>query len=90
MVSTRPPTSKSSNPFNNLLVTIPNALITIGIISMVFSIPNQDPDTYPSSHILSALFCGQPGQQSQQFCKFSFFFFFFAVVVDKVWSSGGD
>ena len=32
MVSTRPPTSKSSSPFSNTLVTIPNALITIGII----------------------------------------------------------
>ena len=32
MVSTRPPTSKSSNPFNNPLVTVPNAPITIGII----------------------------------------------------------
>ena len=32
MVSTRPPTSKSSGPFSNPLVTVPNALITIGII----------------------------------------------------------
>ena len=32
MVSTRPPTSKSSSPFNNPLVTIPKAPITIGII----------------------------------------------------------
>ena len=32
MVSTRPPTSKSSSPFSNPLVTIPNAPITIGII----------------------------------------------------------
>ena len=32
MVSTRPPTSKSSNPFNNPLVTVPNAPTTIGII----------------------------------------------------------
>ena len=32
MVSTRPPTSKSSSPFSNPLVTVPNALITIGII----------------------------------------------------------
>ena len=26
-------------------------------------------------HILSVLFYGQPGQQSRQFCKFSFFFY---------------
>ena len=32
MVSTRPPISKSSSPFSNLLVTVPNAPITIGII----------------------------------------------------------
>ena len=32
MVSTRPPTSKTSNPFNNPLVTVPNAPFIIGII----------------------------------------------------------
>ena len=32
MISTRPPTSNSSNPFSNPLVTVPNAPITIGII----------------------------------------------------------
>ena len=32
MVFTRPPTSKSSRPFNNPLVTVPKAPITIGII----------------------------------------------------------
>ena len=32
IVSTRPPTCKSSSPFNNLLVTVSNAPITIGII----------------------------------------------------------
>ena len=31
MVSTRPPTSKSSSPSNNPLVTVPKAPITIGI-----------------------------------------------------------
>ena len=35
MDSTRPPTSKSSNLFSNLLVTVPNAPITIGIIDTV-------------------------------------------------------
>ena len=38
----------------------------------VFSIPKQGRGTYPSFHILSDLYCGQPGQQSSQFCKFSF------------------
>ena len=32
MVSTHPPTSKSSSPFSNPLVIVPNAPITIGII----------------------------------------------------------
>ena len=32
MVSTRPPNSKSSSPFSNPLVTVPNAPITIAII----------------------------------------------------------
>ena len=32
MVSTRPPTSTCSRPFNNPLVTVPKAPITIGII----------------------------------------------------------
>ena len=32
VVSTRPPTSKSSSPFNNPLVAVPKAPITIGII----------------------------------------------------------
>ena len=32
IVSTRPSTSKSSRPFNNPLVTVPNALITVGTI----------------------------------------------------------
>ena len=32
IVSTHPPTSKSSSPFNNLLVTVPIEPITIGII----------------------------------------------------------
>ena len=33
MVSTLPSTSKSSNPFNNPLVTVPKVPITIGIIA---------------------------------------------------------
>ena len=41
---------------------------------MVFSIPWQGRGIYLSFHFLSVLFCGQPVQQSRQFCKFSFFF----------------
>ena len=39
MVSTYPPTSKSSRPFNNPLVTVPKAPITIGItVTVMFHI----------------------------------------------------
>ena len=71
MVSTGPPTSKSSSPFSNLLVTVPNAPITTGIIVtcmfQIFSVPWQGRGIYPSFHILSVLSCGLPGQQSRCF-----------------------
>ena len=78
MVSTRHPTSKSSSPFYNPLVTVPKAPITIGInvtfmFHSFFSIPEQGRGTYPYFYFLSVLFCGQPRQQSPQFCKFSSF-----------------
>ena len=71
MVYTWPPTSKSSSPFNSPLVTVPKALITIGIIVtfMFHSFFNS----LARSRYLSLFFCGQPGQQSRQFCKFPFF-----------------
>ena len=67
MVSTRPPNSKSSRPPNNILVTVPNAPITIGIIItfMFHSFFNsQARSRYLSffSHFLSALLCDQPVQ----------------------------
>ena len=78
IVSSRPPTSTSSRPFNNYLVTVSKAPITIGIIVTFmfhsFSILWQGWGTYSSFHILSVLFCDQPGQQNRQFCIFSFFF----------------
>ena len=62
MVSTRLQTSESSRPFNNPLVTVPKAPITIGIIVTFmfhrFSILLQGRGTYLSFHILSVLFCG--------------------------------
>ena len=77
MVSTRLPTSKSSSPFSNPLVTVPNALITIGIIvTFMFQSFFQFPSKVQVLilfQILSVLFCGQPGQQSRQFCNFSSF-----------------
>ena len=81
IVSTPPPTSKSSSPFSTPLVTVAKAPITIGIIVTLmfhsFSSSLTGRGTYPSFHILSVLFCGQPRQRSRQFCKFSFLFFFF-------------
>ena len=77
MVSTRPLTSNSSSPFNYPLVTVPKAPITIGTIvtflfHSFFTFSQQGRGTYPSLHIFSALFCGQPGQKSRQFWKFFF------------------
>ena len=40
MVSTRPPTSKSSSPFNSPLLTVPNAPIIIIIILIIFGVFN--------------------------------------------------
>ena len=77
MVSTRSPTSKSSTPFNNPLVTVPKAPITIGIIVtfMFHSFFNSlARSMYLSPFSRSVLFCGLPGQQNRQFCRFSFFF----------------
>ena len=79
LFSTRPLISKSSRPFNNSSVTVKRALITIGIINTFmfhsfFSIPLQGRGIYPSFHFISILLCGQPGQQSPRFCKFSYFF----------------
>ena len=93
MVSTRPRNSKVSRPFGNPLVTVPNAPITIGIIVICmfhsfFSITEQGRGTYPSFHILSVLFCGQPRQQSQKLCKFSSFCW---LLLNQVfWSRLGD
>ena len=87
MVSTRPPTTKSSSSFNNPLVNVPKAQITIGIIvtfmfqRFFFSILLKGRITYSFFHFPSDLFCGRPGQQSLQFCKFSFFFFFLLIII---------
>ena len=75
-VPTRPSTSKSSSPFNNPLVTVPKAPITIGIIftfmfHSFFQFPSKVEVLVLFFNFLSVLFYGQPGQQSRQFCKFS-------------------
>ena len=78
IVSTRPPISKSSRPFNNPLVIVPNAPITIGpiITFMLHSFLNSlARSRYLSffSHSFSFILWSA-GQQSRQFCKFSFLF----------------
>ena len=94
IVSTRPPISKSSRPFNNSLVTVPKAPITIGTIvtfmfhSFFISLARS---RYLSFfHSPSDLFCGLPGQQSRQFCRFSFFFFCWLLWGLVFWLGLGD
>ena len=89
MVSICPSTFESSSPFNNPLVTLPKAPITIGtIVTFTFHsfFNSLARSRYLSffSHSFSSILWSL-GQQSRQFCKFSFF-----VVVDyyKVWFSG--
>ena len=85
MVYTRPLISQTSRLCTNPLVNEPRAPITIGITLTFmfhsFSVLWQGSGTYPSFLFLSVLHCGQVGQQSSQFGKFSlslsFFFFFF-------------
>ena len=76
IVSTRPPTSKSSRPFNNPLVILPKAPITIGanVTFMFHSFFNSVARSRYLSIFSHSFRCGQPGQQNRQFCKFSFFF----------------
>ena len=77
IVSTHMQTSKSSRPFNKPLVMCQkhqSQLVQSSLsCSSASSVLSQGWGTYPSFHILSVLFWGQPGQQSRKYCKFSFF-----------------
>ena len=86
MVSTRPPTSKSSSPFSNPLVTVPNAPITIGIIvtSMFHSFFNS----LARVKVLILLFTffqfySVDSQDSKvdYFASSLFFFFFWLIII---------
>ncbi len=84
MVSTRPPTYKSSSPFSNHLVTVPNAPITIGkIVTFMFqSLFNSIARSrYLSffSHSFSFIL----GHQIRKFCIISFLLFFFLLIIIK-------
>ena len=95
MVSTRPLISKSFSSCTNPLVTVPRALITIGIIVtfMFHSFFNLlARSKYLSFFSLSFNFSVFSRDSKVHNFASSLFFFFFVVVVDyyKAWSSGRD
>ena len=90
MVSTHPPTSKSSSPFNNPLVSVPKAPITIGIIVtfMFYSFFNslaRSRHLSFFSHSFSFILWSA-GTAKSTILKIHFFFVDFY----KIWSSGRD
>ena len=93
IVSTRPPTSKSFWPFNNPLVIVPNAPITIGtIVTFMFHsfFNSLARSRYLSFFSLSFRFIlWSAGTAKSTILQILFFFFFF-VDYYKVWSSGWD
>ena len=81
MVSTRPPTSKSSRPFNNPLVTVPKAPITIGIIVtfMFHSFLNSLARSRYLSFFSHSVVCQD--NKVDNFADFLFFSFFFFLLI---------
>ena len=92
IVSTRPPISKSSRPFNNPLVIVPNATITIGtIVTFMFHIffNSLARSRYLSFFSLSFRFIRwSAGSAKSTILQILFFFFF--VDYYEVRSSGRD
>ena len=89
MVSTRPPKSKSSRPFNNPLVTVPKAPITIGIIvtfmfRSFFHSLARSWHLFLFSHYFSFILWSV-GTAKSTILQIFFFFVYY-----KVWSSGRD
>ena len=93
MVSTRLPTSKSSRSFNNPLVTVPKAPITIGaIVSFMFHsfFNSLARSRYLSLFLHSFSFIlWSAGTAKSTILQILLFFFFFGDYY-KVWSSGRD
>ena len=92
MVSTRPPTSKSSSPFNNSFVIVPKAPITIGIIvtfmfHIFFNFRARSRYLSFFSHSFSFILWSA-GTAKSTILQILFFFFF--VNYYKVWSSSRD
>ena len=90
MVSTRPPTSKSSRPFNNLSVTVPKAPITIST-SDLFMFHSSFNFLARSKYLsfFSHSFCfilWSAGTEKSIILQI----LFFLVACYKVWSSGRD
>ena len=86
MVSTRPSTSKSSRLFNNHLVTVPKASITIGIIvTFMFHrfFNSLARSRYLSlfSHSFSFILWSAATAKSTVFQIFFFFFFLFLIII---------
>ena len=86
IVFTLPPTSKSSSPFNNPLVTVPKAPITIGIIiTFMFHhfFNSLARSRYLSffSHSFSFILWSVGTAKPTILQIFSFFFFFFFLII---------
>ena len=91
IVSTRPPIFKSSRPFNNPLVTVPNAPITIGtIVTFMFHsfFNSLARSRYLSFFSLSFRFILWSAETAKSTILQILFFFF--VDYYLVWSSGRD
>ena len=85
MVSTRPPTSRSSRPFDNPLVTVPKAPITIGtIVTFMFHsfFNSLARSRYLSffSHSFSFILWSA-GTAKSTILQIFFFFFFFLLLL---------
>ena len=94
IVSIRPPISKSSRPFNNPLVIVPNASIIIGtIVTFMFhsffnSLARSRDLSFFSLSFRFILWSS--GTAKSTILQIFFFFFFFFVDYYEVWSSGRD
>ena len=92
IVSTRPPTYKSSRPFNYPLVIVPKAPITIGtIVTFMFHsfFNSLARSRYLSFFSLSFRFIlWSAGTAKSTILQILFLFFFFFVGYYEVWSSG--
>ena len=94
MISTRSLISKSSSPFNNPLVTVPRAPITIGInVTFMFHIFFNSLARSRYLYFFSLSFnftLWSAGTAKSTILQVPFFFCLVVVEYYKVWLSGGD